>query len=89
MDEILIAVAAFIYALIISVHILVNVLGKKATFWVGAIGVFLHMALLPILVALGMNLEIISLIFISSLFVYLFTSYLFFIKRKGGGSDDV
>ena len=89
MDEILIAVAAFLGALIISAHILVNVFKKKVAFIIGVMGVFLHIALLPILVALGLNLEIISLVFISSLFVYLFSSYLFFIKRKGGGSDDV
>lgn len=82
----LIIAACAIYSLIIAAHILVNVLPKKSRLALGIANVCLHVALLPFVVALGLDFELIALIFVSSLFIYLLSSYLFFIKRKGGRS---
>ncbi len=89
MPGLITAIACVVFASIIVLHVLICLLYGKVASVLGIVNVCLHILLIPMMLFLGAELELITLVIMASLFVYLLCAHTVkAAKKKKRGAED-
>lgn len=76
MSDLITVIACVVFVSIIVLHVLTCLFRGKTSSVLGMVNVCLHISLVPMLLFLGAELELITLVIVSSLFIYLLAAYI-------------